>query len=301
MSQCKTQRILNSTLSNLIVFGICVGICINLTACNPASGVSVTEASATEASDTEAPATATLEAETSATEAPVTETSDTEAPVTEAPVTETPATEAPDTEQSATEAPVTATPVTETPVTTNSEYPELVQKLAEEIARKEFPGSIVIATDDEIIYASGTDALQFDGQVVSPNTTYQIGSVSKVFTATCILKLMEEGKVAPEDKMEKFFPEYVNIKDVTIDNLLHMTSGIADFVNYPDKAFPEEIEAFYNDAMAEAIDDAKMHEYMKNIQIICEPGSKYEYSNTNYYLLARIVETVTGGILRRIS
>lgn len=179
-------------------------------------------------------------------------------------------------------------------VTKDEQYADMVQKVMQEVRRKKCPGSIVIATDQQILWASGTDALQFDGEEVTPYTTYQIGSVTKVFTAAGLLKLVEDGTVSLDDTMEQYFPEYETIRGVSVRNLLYMNSGIADFVNAPDKAFPEKMEEFFSDAMAEALTEEKMHEYMKHIALVFEPGSKYEYSNTNYYLLASIIEKVTG-------
>ena len=179
-------------------------------------------------------------------------------------------------------------------VSKNEKYAEMCKDLLQEVERKELPGSLIVATDQQILFASGTDILESDGETVSPYTTYQIGSVSKLFTSACILKLIEDGKLSPEDKMEKFFPEYENIKDVSVDNLLHMNSGIADFVNYPEKAFPKQAEEFVADANADSLDEDKMHEYMKNIELEFEPGTKTEYSNTNYYLLGSIIEVITG-------
>lgn len=173
-------------------------------------------------------------------------------------------------------------------------YTQLCQNVLQEVERKALPGSLIIANDQQILFASGTDILQTDGKMVSPYTTYQIGSVSKLFTSACVLKLIEEGKLSPDDKMEKFFPEYENIKGVSVDNLLHMNSGIADFVNYPEKAFPELAEKFVEDAKAVSLDEEKMHEYMKTVALEFEPGTKTEYSNTNYYLLGSIIEKTTG-------
>ena len=179
-------------------------------------------------------------------------------------------------------------------ISRDDKYIEMCQNVQQEVERKALPGSLIIATDQQILFASGTDITEKGGETVSPYTTYQIGSVSKLFTSACALKLVEEGKLSLDDKMEKFFPEYENIKGVSVDNLLHMNSGIADFVNYPEKAFGERAEEFVADAKADSLDEEKMHEYMKSVALEFAPGEKTEYSNTNYYLLGSIIEIITG-------
>lgn len=176
----------------------------------------------------------------------------------------------------------------------DDKYIEMCKNIQQEIERKSVPGSIIIANDQQILFASGTDIFEKGGEIVSPYTTYQIGSVSKLFTSVCTLKLVEDGKLSLEDKMEKFFPEYENIKSVSVGNLLHMNSGIADFLNYPEKAFPKRAEEFVADVKADSLDEEKMNEYMKTIELEFEPGTKNEYSNTNYYLLGSIIEIITG-------
>lgn len=178
--------------------------------------------------------------------------------------------------------------------TTDEKYGELAEKLMKEVTSKEFPGSIIVASDDGIIYASGTDKLQTDGQVVSPYTTYQIGSITKTYTSTCILKLAEEGKLSLDDNMKMYFPECEPIKDITIHQLLQMRSGIPDIVNFPDKAFHNRGNEFIAEMIAGTLDSEKLMDYLNDIVIDTEQADTFAYSNTNYLLLALIIEKVTG-------
>lgn len=179
-------------------------------------------------------------------------------------------------------------------ITTDENYIELAEKIKGEVTRKRFPGSILIATDNQIIYASGTDVLQKDGEVVSPYSTYQIGSITKTYTAKCVLRLIQEGKLSFDDKVGLFFPECEPIRDITVYQLLHMNSGIPDIVNFPEKSFVHDGKKFLEEKIAGTLDSEKIMTYLEDLQLEFEPGTDVIYSNTNYLLLAYIIEKVTG-------
>ena len=97
------------------------------------------------------------------------------------------------------------------------------------------PGTMVVATDEDVIYLYCEDGVEKDGVTrVSQNTVFDIASCSKVFTAVCILQLAEKGKLDINDTLAKYFPEYEAGRNITINNLLHMNSGIPDYLNDPD-------------------------------------------------------------------
>jgi len=183
----------------------------------------------------------------------------------------------------------------------------LVNQLKDNVS---ITGSLIIATDDDVIVASGMRLKDRDGNEVTPNTTYEIGSVTKSMTAVCIMKLVEEGKIKLDDTLGDFFPEYSScpfyneVSPVTVRNLLRMRSGIHDFVNDPTGFWGEELgleligttsrpnEEDYNKFFDKYGD--KVYE-----QAFCrKPGfeqdSKFDYSNTNYTLLAGIIEKKSG-------
>ena len=79
------------------------------------------------------------------------------------------------------------------------------------------------------------DAAEKDGTtLVSQDTVFDMASVSKTFTAVCVLQLAEKGKLSIDDTLDKYFPAYETGKNITIYNLLHMSSGIPDYCNDPD-------------------------------------------------------------------
>ncbi len=113
---------------------------------------------------------------------------------------------------------------------------------------------------------------------------YPIGSISKQFTATAALLLQQQGKLSIDDPVAKYFPELTRAGDITLRNLMTMTSGYEDFA-------PQDysIPAWYQPR--KPIDT--IHEWATK-PLDFEPGTQYQYSNTNYVLLALIIEKVTG-------
>lgn len=160
-------------------------------------------------------------------------------------------------------------------------------------------GTMVVATDEDIVYLFCEDRVEKDGVTrVSQNTVFDIASMSKAFTAVCVLKLAEEGKLSIDDTIDKYFPEYEAGKNITIYNLLHMNSGISDYLNNPDPfwnisgadAANKQLSELYLDKTT----DDELLEAMYQAPLEFEPGAQFSYSNTNYRLLAFIIEQTAG-------
>jgi len=160
-------------------------------------------------------------------------------------------------------------------------------------------GTMVVATDEDIVYMYCEDGVEKDGKTpVSQNTVFDIASCSKVFTAVCILQLAEKGKLDINDTLDKYFPEYETGKKITIYNLLHMTSGIPDYLNNPDPFWNISGEDAANKMISDILQDRKTDDDLLNAMyqapLSFEPGKGCEYSNTNYRLLAFIIEKLSG-------
>lgn len=160
-------------------------------------------------------------------------------------------------------------------------------------------GALAVATDKDLVYLYCEDDVEKDGTTpVSQNTVFDIASMSKVFTAVSILQLAEKGKLSIDDTLDKYFPAYETGKSITIYNLLHMNSGISDYLNNPDPfwnisgadAANKQLSEIYLDKTTD--DEFLAALYQAPLEF--ETGSKYEYSNTNYRLLAMIIEQITG-------
>ena len=175
-----------------------------------------------------------------------------------------------------------------------AEYAELIGKLTDFVKNKNIRGTLLLATDSDIIWASGSRSKDIDGEIVSPLTTYEIGSVTKSFTAALTMKLDEEGKLSIWDNVTKYFPKYEKAGDMRIFNLLHMSSGIVNFSQEPDKFFGGNYEDIRKEFWGGTMPEEEFLEYLYNCDLNFVPGTNFEYSNTNYRLLAMILEMVTG-------
>ncbi len=183
-------------------------------------------------------------------------------------------------------------------VSTDPQYAKLVDRVRKNAHSNSFTGSILIATDDAVILFSGPRALTREGLPVDPHTTYNIGSCSKLFTAVAVFQLIEKGLLSPGDPLTRFFPAYETGREITLRHLLHMQSGIADYVNDPEhfwvKTDWQDGDAFIRRLFGDQVSDAELLENLYAAPLDFAPGTEQRYSNTNYVLLAMIVEQVTG-------
>ena len=176
---------------------------------------------------------------------------------------------------------------------------ERYKSLLESYGGGKCPGTMVVATDEDVIYLYCEDGVEKDGVTrISQDTVFDIASCSKTFTAVCILQLAEKGKLNINDTLDKYFPEYEAGKNITISNLLHMSSGIPDYLNNPDPFWNISGEDAANQKISDILQDRITDEDLLNAMcqapLSFDPGTQYEYSNTNYRLLAFIIENVTG-------
>lgn len=116
-------------------------------------------------------------------------------------------------------------------------------------------------------------------------TIFQLGSVTKQFTATAILKLEEQKKLSLQDKLSKYFPDYPKGDSITIENLLTHTSGIFNYTN--DREFMEK-------EVAIPASREKIMALFKDKPLNFSPGSKWDYSNSGYSMLGYIIEKAAG-------
>ncbi|HEV3153233.1 MAG TPA: serine hydrolase domain-containing protein [Candidatus Baltobacteraceae bacterium] len=117
---------------------------------------------------------------------------------------------------------------------------------------------------------------------VDIDTRFNIGSVTKQFTAAAILQLQEQGKLAIDDKLSKYEPAFPHANEITLRQLLNQVSGLADYL---ERVPPGQIATGGSlDAVAKLVD----------VPLRFTPGTKWEYSNTNYYVLGNVIEKVSG-------
>jgi len=148
-----------------------------------------------------------------------------------------------------------------------------------------FSGDILVARKGRVIFDKGYGLANRERAApVTPATKFYIASISKSFTAAAVLLLQERSKLQVNDPVSRFLPDFPNGEKITIHQLLTHTSGITDYVRFPD--FTQISQRPYT--AAEAI------ELFRNKPLLFQPGERSSYSNSNYVLLARIVEKVSG-------
>jgi CubicO group peptidase (beta-lactamase class C family) len=153
------------------------------------------------------------------------------------------------------------------------------------LGTRSFSGAVLIAKGGQVLMSKGYGMANYELDVPNtPQTKFHLASISKPFTAAAIMILEERGQLKVTDPLTKFIPDYPNGDKITIHQLLIHTSGIAnanDFPDYNDKSkFPQTTESLV--AM------------FKNKPLTMQPGERFSYSNSNYNVLAFIIEKLSG-------
>ncbi|MDQ2985975.1 MAG: beta-lactamase family protein [Armatimonadota bacterium] len=164
---------------------------------------------------------------------------------------------------------------------------ELEDFVHKEREARQIPG-LVVATikNGEIdrVVSSGKASLDLDVPVKRA-TAFEIGSMTKAFTAEVVMMLVEEGKVALSDPVAKYIEGSPDTwKNITIRHLLTHTSGLPNYTSIRPALIVNGQKLTFDDLMT----------MVKDLKLVFEPGSKYMYSNTNYYFLGKVIEMVTG-------
>ena len=151
------------------------------------------------------------------------------------------------------------------------------------------PGAaVLVVKDGRIAFEKGYGManLEYD-QPITPTTVFDIASVSKQFCGFAISTLIQEGKISPDDDIHKYLPWVPQFgKTITVRNLIHHTSGLRDWPEALHAAGWRWDEAFRYEDIIRMVG--------KQRELDFDPGSKYQYSNTGYNLLAEIVTKVSG-------
>jgi CubicO group peptidase (beta-lactamase class C family) len=158
-----------------------------------------------------------------------------------------------------------------------------------------FRGTILVARDGRVLTTGSYGFANLEDEVPNTRQTkFQLASVTKTFTATAIMMLQERGKLTVQDSICRHLKNCPAAwQPVTIHHLLSMSSGIANFTDFPDWPTTRAQPADYTATIAR----------FKDKPLDFAPGEKYSYSNSGYVLLAQIIENVTGqtyeGFLRQ--
>jgi len=147
-----------------------------------------------------------------------------------------------------------------------------------------FSGRVLISRKGEILFNKAYGFANLEFEVPNDlNTVFHIASVSKPFTAAAILLLEQKGLLATEDFVTRYIPDYPSGNKISLHHLLSHTSGIPEINDLPE----------YVSASVQQQTPETLVALFKNKPLEFQPGEKYQYSNSNYTLLAFIVEQVS--------
>lgn len=163
-----------------------------------------------------------------------------------------------------------------------------IDQVANDNYKKFAPGcAILVMKQGKVIYEKGLGLANLELNVpMKPGMVFRIGSITKQFTAIAILQLMEKGQLALQDSIQKFISGFhFKGKTITIENLLTHTSGITGYDKL-DAGIPNAIRV---DFKTRAIIDT-----LDKLPLEFDPGTRFSYSNSNYFLLGYIIEQLSG-------
>ncbi len=152
--------------------------------------------------------------------------------------------------------------------------------------RHDFHGALLVAKKGKILYNNQVGYKDFrKKELLDENSVFQLASVSKQFTAAAIMILYERNQIKLTDTVNKYFPNFP-YKDVTIKNLLNHTAGLPKYFWVAEHKWNQK-KAPSNSEMMALLEKS-------NVQRFFKPGRNFDYSNTGYFVLASIVEKVSG-------
>jgi putative ATP-binding cassette transporter len=177
--------------------------------------------------------------------------------------------------------------ITSSPETADA-YPEVDDYITQQMVDEDIPGlAVVIVQGEEIIYLKGFGVTSLrDPSPVTPQTIFDLASVSKSFTALGVLLLRDEGLIDLDAPVQQYLPDFQlddpQAADITVRQLLNQTSGLPG--NFSAPLIFQHGEDEFKEVVAA----------ISHIQLNRPPGSSFEYADINYCLLGALIERVTG-------
>lgn len=156
------------------------------------------------------------------------------------------------------------------------------------MVKQRIPGmAIGIGHQGKMVYASGF-GVRDRGKAVDENTVFAIRSITKQFTATCVMLLVQGGRVRLDSPIERYLPGVPHGHEVTVRELLDQTSGLADYSSQP------ALQRALHPHLLTELKPATLIGFIASEPLEFQPGTKFEYSNTNYVLAGMLVQAVSG-------
>ncbi|MBS1931770.1 MAG: beta-lactamase family protein [Bacteroidetes bacterium] len=157
----------------------------------------------------------------------------------------------------------------------------------EELLTKGFNGSILVAHNDTVVYENYFGKVDLrKNDPITENTAIHLASTGKTLTAVAVLQMIQDGKLSLEDSLGKFFPGFP-YTGITVRMLLSHHSGLPNYLYFIDDSMWDKTKNVTNQDVLDLLFSHKPNAYFS-------PGAKYGYSNTNFVLLALIIEKLSG-------
>ena len=171
--------------------------------------------------------------------------------------------------------------------TADSQFTHAVDSIAQQVLQSTGvpSASVAVVQRGKVVYAQAYGAAQLEPRTPArPEMRYSIGSISKQFAAASILLLQQEGKLSLDDPVARYLPDLTRAGEVTIRQLLSHTSGYQDY--WPQDYVPP--------FMLDSIGSQKILDIWAKKPLDFDPGTRWQYSNTNYVIAGLIVEKASG-------
>ena len=162
---------------------------------------------------------------------------------------------------------------------------DLAKKIDQFAKENQFNGSILVSKGEKTILKEGYGYACFEYDVLNEgDTIHRIASITKTFTAACILKLVEEGKLSLRDKISKFILDFVKGDQIRVHHVLSNSSGIANF----------NLEMDFFEILNSKSVLSSLVDLVKDKPLLFEPGAMFNYSIAGFLVLQYIIEKVSG-------
>jgi CubicO group peptidase (beta-lactamase class C family) len=157
------------------------------------------------------------------------------------------------------------------------------------------PGaSVAVAINGAVVFVKGYGKADSRGMPVTPETVFQMGSITKQFVAAAIMQLVEARTVNIDAPVGRYVREFAAHPELTIRNLLRQSSGLTEY---------NTLQFRQNEIMVKrngSVDRSPLLKHLAGLRLRFAPGTKYEYSNTNYLVLGEVVARATGIRFERV-
>ena len=168
-----------------------------------------------------------------------------------------------------------------------------IDAVFESLKSTDVPGAaVLVVSNGKAVFRRGYGVTDLRTRnLIDANTDFRLASFTKQFTATCIMLLVHDGKLHYDDHLTEVFPEFPAYgKSITVRNLLNHTSGLPDYEEILMKQYPNTPD----DKIPQILDAGVLKSLEQQTAGQFPPGSKWQYSNSGYAVLAMIVEKLSG-------